>query len=376
MGVENALKDLMQLSSKKGFLLFDDIYDVAEEWNLSISDVDYLSNNIVMRGILIYDEAPVTDEKDSKGENYDDFAQKDYDLVFNRVLEIDPELEEFITAVRNIVPPQAKEMDQLKYQVQEGNTYARKRVIQMHLRAAVRIALKRAEVFDCELADTIQDACIGLIIAADRYNPDSSGPFISYASLWMLQNITRSQETQRPLIYYPVNKKEDYYTMYPILKERGYLDNENIWNSIEVRKLIKDKIGCSELQAEDIIMQSMAIESLDEIYDNFLQDFEDDEKRDSLWNKYLDIFEYDDITYTTVEQNMLKESIDELLGELTERQRNVIKARYGLDDGRKKTLEEVGYEFNVTRERVRQIETKAMRTLQHPSRTKMIKEYY
>ena len=357
--------------------MFDDIYNVAEVWDLSISDVDYLSNSIVVRGILIYDESPDTNEIGSAEYDYDDFAQKDYDLVFDRVLELDPGLEEFITTVRNIIPPQAREMDQLKYQLQEGNMYARKRVIQMHLRAAVRIALQRAELFNCEIADTIQDACIGLITAADKYNPDSSGPFLSYASLWIFQNIARSQGTQRPLVYYPVHKKEAYYTMYPILKEEGCLDTEDIWTNTEVRKLIQDRLGCNEIQAEDIIMQSMAIDSLDDILNTLSQYFEnDDVEKGTTRIKYLDVLSCDDVTYATVEQNILREYIEDLLSELTERQQRVIKARFGFDDGREKTLEEVGYEFNVTRERIRQIEAKAVRKLRHPSKSNKIKDYY
>lgn len=152
-GIESALANLIQLSSGKGFLVFDDIYDVADKWELSIRDVDYLSSSIATRGILIYDEAPVTNAAGSSEDDYDDYAQKDYEVVFNRVVELDPGLEDFINTVRAIVPPQAREMDQLKYQVQEGNLYARERVIQMHLRFAVRIALQRAETYDCEIAD-------------------------------------------------------------------------------------------------------------------------------------------------------------------------------------------------------------------------------
>ena len=148
-GIESALANLIQLSSEKGFLVFDDIYDEADKWALSIRDVDYLSSSIVTRGILVYDEAPVTNASGSSGDDYDDYAQRDYEAVFNRVIELDPDLEDFINAVRAVVPPQAREMDQLKYQVQEGNLYARERVIQMHLRFAVRIALQRAEIYDC-----------------------------------------------------------------------------------------------------------------------------------------------------------------------------------------------------------------------------------
>lgn len=227
-GIESALANLIQLSSEKGFLVFDDIYDEADKWFLSIRDVDYLSSSIVTRGIIVYDEAPVTDAAGSSEDEYDDYAQRDYEAVFNRVIELDSDLKDFINAVRAIVPPQAREMDQLKYQVQEENLYARERVIQMYLRFAVRIALQRAETYDCEISDTIQEALIGLVTAVDKYDPDSSGPFGSYASLWILQNIGRAQATQRPAVYYPVHKKEGYFTMYPILKENGYLNFDRL----------------------------------------------------------------------------------------------------------------------------------------------------
>ena len=149
--IESALSNLIQLSSEKGFLVFDDIYDVADKWNLSIRDVDYLSSSIATRGILVYDEDPVANTTCSSEDDYDDYAQRDYEVVFNRVVELDPGLENFINVVRAVIPPQVREMDQLKYQVQEGNVYARERVIQMHLRLAVRIALQRSEIYDCEI---------------------------------------------------------------------------------------------------------------------------------------------------------------------------------------------------------------------------------
>ena len=102
-GIESALANLIQLSSEKGFLVFDDIYDVADKWALSIRDVDYLSSSITTRGILIYDEAPVTNVAGSSEDDYDDYAQRDYEAVFNRVIELDPGLEDFINTVRAVV---------------------------------------------------------------------------------------------------------------------------------------------------------------------------------------------------------------------------------------------------------------------------------
>lgn len=387
-GIESALANLIQLSSKKGFLIFDDIYNVADKWDLSIRDVDYLSSSIATRGILIYDEVPVTNAVGSSEDDYDDYAQRDYEVVFNRVVEFDPGLEDFINTVRDVIPPQAREMTQLKYQVQEGNLYARERMIQMHLRFAVRIALQRAEIYDCEIADTLQEACIGLITAVDRYDPDLSGPFGSYASLWILQNIERAQATQRPAVYYPVYKKEGYFTMYPILKGNGYLNFE-IWTDQEVRSVIQERLGCGINQVEDIIQQSMPIESLDTIYEMFLKNIEKDEIPDDVFenitesemqdnvfeNINLDAFYWNDDVYEEIEQRALRETLESLMGELKNREKEVLKERFGFEDGVEKTLEEIGQMFGVTRERIRQIEAKAIRKLSQPIRIRKLKGF-
>lgn len=376
--IESALTNLIELSSKKGFLVFDDIYDVADKWNLSIKDIDYLSSSIATRGILVYDEAPVIDTADTSFDDYDDYAHRDYDAIFDKVIELDPGLEDFITAIRNVVPPQTKEMDQLKHQIQEGNVYARERAVQMHLRFAVRIALQRAEVYNTEIADILQEACIGLITAVDKYDPDSSGPFGSYASLWILQNISRTQGTQRPLIYYPVHKKEGYFTIYPIMKEEGYLDldTEEIWTDKEIRGLIQNKLGCKAAQAEDIITQAMPIESLDDLYEKSLVNYEkSDKQRSRFYNRYEDVFYWYEDGYINIEQVSLRKALEDVMKELRPREKEVIRARYGLDSGAEKTLEEVGKMLGVTRERVRQIESKAIKKLQQSKKIKILQDF-
>lgn len=383
-GIDSALANLIQLSSEKGFLLFDDIYDIADKWNLSIRDVDYLSCSIVAREILVYDEAPVTKVSGSSEDDYDDYAQRDYEAVFNRVVELDPGLKNFINAVRTVVPPQAHEMDQLKYQVQEGNLYARERVIQMHLRVAVRIALQRAETYDREIADTLQEACIGLVTAVDRYDPDSGGSFGSYAALWILQNIERTQVNQRPTVYYPVHKKEGYSTIYPILKEKGYLDSY-IRRESEIRRMIQDQLGCSIDQVEDIINQLIPIESLDAIYEMFLQNIEMDDDLEIVTEKEIpvnvlqginvDAINWNDDVYREIEKRALGEILRSMMGELTNREQQILQMRYGFEDGIEKTLEEVGKKFGVTRERIRQIEVKAIAKLSPPKRRQKLQDF-
>ena len=359
---ENAYRQLVKLSEKKGYILFDDIMDCADKWSLPIQDVDWLSNSITTRGILVYDTAPAT-ARVKVDEDIDDHAQIDYDAVFNRVVEIDPFLEPFITEIRNIKPPQTREMDQLKYQVQEKNLYARRRVIEMHLRFAVRMALQRVEQFDCDMADTLQEACLGLIYAVDKYDPDSSVPFGSYASLWILQNITRTQPTQRPLIHYPFHKKEDYFTLYPIIKAHGFFDWDEGLQSNDVRNLVVNKLGSTKEQTEDVIKQCLPVESLEEAYPLFLKNIDASEKHEDSSRRNQGESFYAQDSFLEVENNIFRDEIDQIVDGLKPREQQVIRERYGFNDGREKTLEEVGSMLGVTRERVRQIESKALKKL-------------
>jgi RNA polymerase primary sigma factor len=176
--------------------------------------------------------------------------------------------------------------------------------------------------------------------------------------------------------------------MYPILKEMGYLDSD-IWTNPEVRRLIQDRIGCGIDHAEDIIKQSMPIESLDDIYEMFLKNIDVVEIQDDVFENIIeneipqdvfqnfnsDAFYWNDDICEEIEQRALRETLENLMGELTNREQEVLKARYGFEDGVEKTLEEVGQTFGVTRERIRQIESKALRKLSHPTRIRKLKDF-
>ena len=382
MGRDNrqeALTYLLDQAEKQGYVTFDDIMDCADANSLPIKDFDCLTSVITTRGILVYDEAPASRTvSDQNDDDFDDYAQSDYEAVYDRIIELEPSLEDFVTAVRNIVPPQLREFSTLKYQVLEGNQHARDRMIEMHLRIALRIALQRTETYDMDIVDAVGEACVGLITAVDKYDPDTNGPFGSYAAMWVLQNISIRQPTRRPFMHYPVHKKDLFFSAYPTLKECGYINEPELFEKEDVLQLLRDRLSFTKEQTEDVLSAATPFESLEELYSMFFENIDVFEKHDS-WDEMgiqmpreliMDSDLDDQIAAT-----MLKDQLDEVLGTLTDRERRVLDLRHGLTDGQERTLEEVGQEFEVTRERVRQIEAKALRKLRHPSRSRKLRDY-
>jgi len=143
---QEAYNYLINLASKDGYVTFDNVMDCADNYSLPIQDYNWLCNSIASNGIIIYNEAP-SSVPATDNDEYDDFAQIDYEAVYNRIIELSPSLEQFVNDVRNIIPPQRQEINQLKYQIIDGNKYARSRMIEMHLRIALKLALQRADVF-------------------------------------------------------------------------------------------------------------------------------------------------------------------------------------------------------------------------------------
>ncbi len=376
---QEALVSLLDKAEKQGYVTFDNIMDCANEKSLSIQDFDWLSGTIATHGIIIYDEAPISfTTVNSEDDEYDDYAQCDYEAVYNRIIELDDSLELFITKIRNIMPPQWRELTQLKYQAFEGNQHARERMIEMHLRVAMKIALQRVENYDMDIQDAISEACIGLVNAVDKYNPDMNGPFGSYASMWILQNLTRKQPTKRPLMYYPVHKKELYFSAYPILKKLGYIGESNLITDESARELLQKKLSFTNEQINDALSAATPFVSLESLYLTVFENNDSFQKYNLEVDEIMfiqNLLNTEEDLYERITKTMLKEQLSKVLETLTEREERVIALRYGLFDGQEKTLDEVGGVFNVTRERIRQIEAKAIKKLKHRSRSKYLKDF-
>lgn len=374
---QDAYVKLLSIAEEQGYLTLDDIMDIAGESALPLNDVDWLSNSVITRGILVYDEKPHKENIVAEEEEYDDFAQIDYNAMFKRIVETEPSLAMFVNEIKNIKPPQAGELNRLIYQAQEGNVYARNRITEMHLRVVLKIALQRAEQFEADLIDCVGDACIGLLTAVDRYDPFTNGAFLSYASLWMLQNISREQPTQRPQVYYPVHKKEQYFTIYPILKKEGCVNCKEILECRKVRDLICNRLECSNEQTQDIILRVIPLTSYEQMIEKMFSSCHDvfQKHHDKNDIRSVDVIQkYDDTEDVIIYKDMRK-TVEYMLNTLTERESAVLRRRFGFIDGEERTLEEIGNEFGVTRERIRQIEAKALRKLRHPSRTRYMRCY-
>lgn len=348
---QKALDYLLKIADDHGYVIVDEIIDATDTWDLSICDVDWLSSTIASYGILIYEKAP--NALVSETVDYNDYAQSDYEELFANVLSLEPALRPLIDELRQIRPAQYKELSKIITQVKEGNEYARNRLIEVHLRAAVRVAYQRAIQFDTDINECLGNSIIGLLIAVKKYDPDRNGPFGSYATMWMIQSMSREQATSCPDIYYPVHKREPFFIAYPHIKEYGCTECDLMLTCNKVKRIIIEKLECDSDQAGEIINQSTPWLSLDELYENV----------DALDNRFIDNGYYQEDADSTAIYNEFYFLLEKALSKLSQKEEYVLRSRWGINLDEPKTLESIAVELGVTRERIRQIEGKAKNKL-------------
>lgn len=356
--VQIAIEELINLSMTKGYLSFDDILYVTDKFVLPIDDVDRVSDRLLSSGVILR-ENDVHEISDESEEDFSDRSKIDYETIYSQVLELDPCLKYYIDEIRTIPAPQYKEVESLIFQALDGNSYAYNRIIKMYLKVVVRIALWISRKYLLPISDTIQDGNIGLIKAFESFDPNSDARFSTFAPWWIRQSIIREAKTVNPTIYYPVHIKDQLFSVYDLVFEHYC---EQCTDNYDCQNLIDEIIKKLSIEREK------AIKYLEYIQPHYCVE----ELLEQEENKF---FEYKYDMQKEVEQRQLAMITNEVFATITEREKIVLRLRFGIYDDEEKTLEEIGTIFNVTRERIRQIEAKALRKLRHPSRSKLLKDF-
>ena len=252
-----------------------------------------------------------------------------------------------------------EEEKELAIAVENGDLEAKQRLAEANLRLVVSIA-KRYVGRGMQFLDLIQEGNMGLMKAVDKFDYSKGFKFSTYATWWIRQAITRAIADQARTIRIPVHMVE---TINKLVREQRNLLQE--LGQDPTPEQIAERMGMTPDKVREILKIAQEPVSLEtpigEEDDSHLGDFIEDEVMENP------------VDYTT--RVVLREQLDEVLDTLTDREENVLRLRFGLDDGKMRTLEDVGKVFNVTRERIRQIEAKALRKLRHPSRSKQLKDF-
>lgn len=282
------------------------------------------------------------------------------ELVFDNIdATTDDSVKMYLKDIGQVPLLKTDEEKELAKKMSEGDVEAKNRLSEANLRLVVSIA-KRYVGRGMQFLDLIQEGNLGLMKAVEKFDYTKGFKFSTYATWWIKQSITRAIADQARTIRIPVHMVET-------INKTGRVSRQLLQTlgREPTTAEIEEKMGLTEekvIEIQKIAQDPVSLEKpIGEEEDSHLGDFIEDNTSASPAEK--------------AETRMLKEHLLEVLSTLTPRENEVIRKRYGLDDARPKTLEEVGREFNVTRERIRQIEAKALRKLRHPNRTKKLKDY-
>ena len=344
------LKALVEVGRKKGYVTHDDILEQFPDAEQNVELIDRVYSVLSEQGIEVVEDAREAGQPKPRVEEEEREAEG---------VAIDDPVRMYLKEIGKVPLLTPEQEVDLAQRMEKGDEAAKRRLIEANLRLVVSIAKKyvgRGMLF----LDLIQEGNLGLIRAVEKFDWRKGYKFSTYATWWIRQAITRALADQARTIRIPVHMVETINKLIRVsrtlLQELGREPTaEEIADAMKlpverVREIMK------------IAQEPISLETpIGEEEDSHLGDFIEDQ--DALAPAEAASF------------TMLKEQLEDVLGTLTPRERKVLKLRFGLDDGRPRTLEEVGREFGVTRERIRQIEAKALRKLRHPSRSKRLKDF-
>ena len=349
---KQVLKELLESGKQKGRLTTKEISDALEELDYDVEQVDKLYDTFEAYNIEIVE--------DDGGESIAPASNEELESVLGADgISIDDPVKVYLKEIGRVPLLSAEEEVELAIRMSEGDVAAKKRLSEANLRLVVSIA-KRYVGRGMQFLDLIQEGNLGLIKAVEKFDHTKGFKFSTYATWWIRQAITRAIADQARTIRIPVHMVE---TINKVKKVNSQLLHEN--GHEPTNEQIAEKLEMPVEKVREIMRVAQEPVSLEtpigEEEDSHLGDFIPDEDAPAP----------SDVASHT----MLKEQLAEVLSTLTPREEKVLRLRFGLEDGRSRTLEEVGKEFNVTRERIRQIEAKALRKLRHPSRSKKLKDF-
>ena len=347
---------------KKNILEYQEVNDYFADMQLNEEQFDKLLELLEQSGVDVLritgEEDDIPDEELLLAEE-DEVDMENIDLSVPDGVSIEDPVRMYLKEIGKVPLLSADEEIELAQRMEDGDEDAKKRLAEANLRLVVSIA-KRYVGRGMLFLDLIQEGNLGLIKAVEKFDYRKGYKFSTYATWWIRQAITRAIADQARTIRIPVHMVE------------------TINKLIRVSRQLLQELGREPSPEEIAEEMNMPVERVREILKISQEPVSLETPIGEEEDSHLGDFIQDDnvpVPADAAAFSLLKEQLNEVLSTLTEREQKVLRLRFGLDDGRARTLEEVGKEFNVTRERIRQIEAKALRKLRHPSRSRKLKDY-
>ena len=362
------LVGLLELAKKKKNVLeYQEISDYFKDQPLDAEQMDKIFDFLEASGVDVLritensaDDLMLDDDMDIDGLDDEEEVELDkIDLSVPEGVSIEDPVRMYLKEIGKVPLLSAEEEIELAKKMEQGDENAKKRLAEANLRLVVSIA-KRYVGRGMLFLDLIQEGNLGLIKAVEKFDYRKGYKFSTYATWWIRQAITRAIADQARTIRIPVHMVE------------------TINKLIRVSRQLLQELGREPTPEEIAEEMDMPVDRVREILKISQEPVSLETPIGEEEDSHLGDFIQDDnvpVPADAAAFTLLKELLVEVLGTLTEREQKVLRLRFGLDDGRARTLEEVGKEFNVTRERIRQIEAKALRKLRHPSRSRKLKDY-